>query len=331
MTEKSIAVERQSRVAARIIERGRALLAKEADGLRLLSEVVGEQFVEAVKQLSELSGRTVVTGMGKSGHVGRKMAATFASTGTQSFFVHPTEASHGDLGMIGRDDAVIAISNSGETAELSDIIAYTRRFRIPLISITSRSESLLARNADVALVLPPAPEACPHGLAPTTSTTMTLALGDALAVALLEEKGFTATDFKQFHPGGKLGQRLLKVDDLMHVGDELPLCPGGTLMAEALVTMTGRSFGCVGVMDAAERLVGLVTDGDLRRHMGPNLLDQPVEDVMSRHPVTVGPNSLAASALETMNSRGITVLFVVQEEKPVGILHVHDLLRAGVA
>jgi arabinose-5-phosphate isomerase len=269
--------------------------------------------------------------MGKSGHIGRKIAATFASTGTPSFFIHPGEASHGDLGMICKGDVVVALSNSGETTELSDILAYTRRTPIPLIAITGRSESTLARNADVALILPAAPEACPLGLAPTTSTTMTLALGDALAVALLEKRGFTAADFRLFHPGGKLGQRLLKVADLMHSGEELPVCLIGTPMSEVLMVMTGRRFGCVGVQEQSGALVGIVTDGDLRRHMGGDLLGQPVEQVMTLDPITVAPGALAASALEVMNSRGITTLFVVTDGKPVGILHVHDLLRAGVA
>jgi arabinose-5-phosphate isomerase len=310
---------------------GRKALNAEIRGLKLLSDTLEHSFATAVMVLATVRGRVVVTGMGKSGHIGRKIAATFASTGTPSFFVHPGEASHGDLGMMGKDDAVIAISNSGETAELSDVLTYTRRFKIPLIAITGRAASVLARNADVTLILPAAPEACPLGLAPTTSTTMALALGDALAVALLEEKGFTAVDFKLFHPGGKLGQRLLKVSDLMHRDGEVPLCQTGTPMSEALVMMTGRRFGCVGVHDEQGALVGVVTDGDLRRHMGRGLLDQSVEHVMTHNPVSIQPEALAATALELVNSMEITVLFVVNDGRPEGILHVHDLLRAGVA
>ncbi|WP_230530745.1 KpsF/GutQ family sugar-phosphate isomerase [Microvirga roseola] len=320
-----------TRLPSQLINAGRKALQAEIQGLELLSQALGVDFESAVTTLEAISGRVIVTGMGKSGHVGRKIAATFASTGTPSFFVHPGEASHGDLGMIGKDDAVVALSNSGETSELSDIVAYTRRMAIPLIAITGRPGSTLARNSDVALILPLAPEACPLGLAPTTSTTMTLALGDALAVALLEQRGFTAADFRLFHPGGKLGQRLLKVVDLMHVGEEIPLCSVGTSMSEVLMIMTGRRFGCVGVQNQAGKLVGIVTDGDLRRHMGGNLLDQLVEDVMTQAPVSVLPGALAASALEVMNSRGITTLFVVDDDSPVGVLHVHDLLRAGIA
>ncbi len=320
-----------TRLPSQLINSGRRALQAEIQGLELLSQALGGDFEAAVTTLEAISGRVVVTGMGKSGHIGRKIAATFASTGTPSFFIHPGEASHGDLGMICKGDVVVALSNSGETTELSDILAYTRRTPIPLIAITGRSESTLARNADVALILPAAPEACPLGLAPTTSTTMTLALGDALAVALLEKRGFTAADFRLFHPGGKLGQRLLKVADLMHSGEELPVCLIGTPMSEVLMVMTGRRFGCVGVQEQSGALVGIVTDGDLRRHMGGDLLGQPVEQVMTLDPITVAPGALAASALEVMNSRGITTLFVVTDGKPVGILHVHDLLRAGVA
>jgi len=280
--------------------------------------------------LATATGRVVVTGMGKSGHVGRKIAATFASTGTPAFFVHPGEASHGDLGMIARDDVILAISNSGEATELADIIAYTRRFQIPLIAVTSGADSTLSCNSDVALILPQAPEACPHGLAPTTSTTMTLALGDALAVALLEQKGFSASDFRQFHPGGKLGQRLCKVGALMHGQDELPLCPPAALMSDALVVITSHKFGCVGVHDEKGHLAGVITDGDLRRHMGPDLLTTTVTKVMTPNPVTTSTDTLAAAALETMNRRGITALFVLEDQRPVGILHIHDLLRAGV-
>jgi arabinose-5-phosphate isomerase len=312
------------------LESARRTLAAEVSGLQALSDSLNGDFLTALALIEAATGRVVVSGMGKSGHIGNKIAATLASTGTASFFVHPAEASHGDLGMITRDDVVIAISNSGETRELSDVIAFTRRYQIPLIAITGRGESTLAEAADVALVLPPSPEACPHGLAPTTSTTVTLALGDALAVALLEHKGFSATDFRMFHPGGKLGQRLLKVADLMHRDEALPLCDVGQTMAEALVEMTSKSFGCVGaVADGA--LVGIITDGDLRRHMAPDLTNKTVEAVMTRHPKSVPSSLLAAEALHVMNSRKVTSLFVVDDQAPVGILHIHDLLRAGIA
>jgi arabinose-5-phosphate isomerase len=318
------------RVRSESMDVGRLAIATEIRGLERLATSIDAAFAHAVDILAAVTGRVVVTGMGKSGHVGCKIAATFASTGTPAFFVHPGEASHGDLGMIARNDAVVAISNSGETAELADIVAYTRRFQIPLIALTSGADSTLSTNSDVALVLPAAPEACPHGLAPTTSTTMTLALGDALAVALLDRKGFSASDFRQFHPGGKLGQRLIKVRDLMHLGDELPLCSRQTSMGDALVVMTSRRFGCVGVQAETGQLVGVITDGDLRRHMGPGLLSQSVTEVMTSDPVTTTGDTLAAAALELMNRRAITALFVLDEQRPVGILHIHDLLRAGV-
>jgi arabinose-5-phosphate isomerase len=317
--------------AAGVEAAARDALQCEIQGLETLLSGIGDAFVAAVRLFLSVKGRVVVTGMGKSGHIGCKIAATFASTGTPSFFVHPGEASHGDLGMIARDDAVLALSNSGETAELSDIIAYTRRFQIPLVAITAGPDSTLARNSDVVLMLPVAPEACPHGLAPTTSTTATLALGDALAVAMLKQRGFTADEFRLYHPGGKLGQRLLLVSELMHAGEEVPRCPQTMPMHDALVVMTSHRFGCVGALDEAGRLVGVVTDGDLRRHMAPDLLARPVADIMTPNPVTVGADLLAASALEIMNRRAITALFVTERGRPIGILHIHDLLRAGVA
>jgi arabinose-5-phosphate isomerase len=269
--------------------------------------------------------------MGKSGHVARKIAATLASTGTPAQFVHPAEASHGDLGMIAASDAVLALSNSGDTAELGDIVAYAARFRIPLVAMTRRAPSVLAEAADVALVLPATEEACPLGLAPTTSTTMMLALGDAIAVALLERKGFSSEDFKVFHPGGRLGRRLLRVADIMHGGSAVPLVPRGAPMSEAVLVMTAKSFGCVGVTEAG-RLAGIVTDGDLRRHMESDLLARAVEEVMTASPKTIGPGALAAEALGIMNERAITSLMVVDEERrPLGILHIHDCLRAGIA
>jgi arabinose-5-phosphate isomerase len=284
--------------------------------------------------LARVTGRVIVTGMGKSGHVARKIAATLASTGTPAQFVHPGEASHGDLGMITPADAIVALSNSGETSELTAILAYSRRFGIPLVAMTRGARSSLAEAADVALLLPPSAEACPLGLAPTTSTTMMLALGDALAVALLERKGFSATDFQVLHPGGQLGRQLVRVEDIMHAGAELPLVPEGTLMAEAILTMTAKSFGCIGVTDGAGRLIGIVTDGDLRRHMGTDLLGSRVDQVMSRHPRTIRPRALAAEALALMNGQTprITCLFALGEAGvPVGIVHIHDCLRAGIA
>lgn len=312
----------------------RSVLRTEAAGLQALAGSLGDSFARAVDLLAAATGRVVVSGMGKSGHVGRKIAATLASTGTPALFVHPAEASHGDLGMIVPGDAILALSNSGETAELADLVAHSRRFALPLVAITARAGSALARAADLALTLPAAAEACPMGLAPTTSTTMQMALGDALAVALLTRRGFTEADFRQFHPGGRLGTRLRRVGDLMHDGDAVPLAPPNTAMDLALLLMTEKRFGCLGVIDGAGRLVGIVTDGDLRRAMGPDLLSRRVGDVMTRSPRTIRADALAEEALHLMNTRErpITSLFVVDEsDRPLGILHVHDLLRAGMA
>ncbi|MDB5365792.1 MAG: kpsF [Rhodospirillales bacterium] len=311
----------------------RRTLATESDALRLLADTLDDSFVAVVDRFVALAGRVVVTGMGKSGHIARKIAATLASTGTPSMFVHPGEAGHGDLGMITRQDAVLALSNSGETSELVSIVDYAKRFAIPLVAITGRGESSLAAAAEIALVLPDAPEACPMGLAPTTSTTMMLALGDALATALLEKRGFTEAEFHTFHPGGKLGRVLVRVRDLMHGPSELPLTMPDTKMSEAIVTMTRSGFGCVGVVDGSKRLIGIVTDGDLRRHMSPSLTTERVADVMTASPRTIGPDHLASEALGLMapgDRRPITSLFVVEQSVPVGILHIHDLLRAGL-
>jgi arabinose-5-phosphate isomerase len=301
-----------------------AVKAKLLDGL-------AEPFAEAVRMLAAARGRVIVTGIGKSGHIGQKLAATFASTGTPAFFVHPSEASHGDLGMITRDDVVLAISWSGETVELKNIITYSRRFKVPLIAITARQDSALGKASDVVLELPQAKEACPHGLAPTTSTAMQLALGDALAIALLESKGFTAHDFKQIHPGGSLGAQLKFVADVMHRGDRLPLVSESTIMADAIVIMTEKSFGCLGIVDEKGRLAGMITDGDLRRHMRSDLLQARAAEIMTRKPNTLRPDMLASAALELINSLKRTQMFVVDRGKPVGIVHVHDLLRIGVA
>ena len=291
-----------------------------------------ETFARAVDEIARIAGRVIVTGMGKSGHIGRKIAATFASTGTPALFVHPAEASHGDLGMITPDDLVLALSNSGETPELADIVAYCRRFSIPLMAIIGRASSALAEAADLALLLPDRPEACPMGLAPTTSTTATLALADALAIALLEHKGFDANRFGVFHPGGKLGKKLIKVEQLMHTQDALPLVDLATTTADAILEMTAKRFGCVGVLDRSGALAGIITDGDLRRHMAPDLLSRPAIDVMTKAPRTIRPQALAVEALAVMNQpdRPITVMFVLESRRPVGILHMHDCLRAGV-
>jgi arabinose-5-phosphate isomerase len=312
----------------------RAVLGTEVLGLRALSAALDHRFTLAVDRLAAVTGRIVVSGMGKSGHVGRKIAATLASTGTPALFVHPAEASHGDLGMIIPGDAVLALSNSGETAELADLVAHTRRFALPLIAITARADSSLGLAADVVLALPPADEACPMGLAPTTSTTMQIALGDALAVALLTRRGFTAADYRQFHPGGRLGSRLRRVRELMHSGGAVPLADPDMPMDRALLLITEKRFGCLGVVDGQGRLAGIITDGDLRRAMGPGLLSRQVKDVMTQAPRTIGPEALAAEALHMMNAhaRPVTALFVVnQAQEPIGILHVHDLLRAGLA
>jgi len=318
----------------RDLDTARDVLATEAAGLAALSAALDHRFARAVDLLAGAGGRVVVSGMGKSGHIARKIAATFASTGTPALFVHPAEASHGDLGMVVAGDAVLALSNSGETAELADLIEHARRFALPLVAITGRPGSTLAQAADVALLLPRAAEACPLGLAPTTSTTMQLALGDALAVALLVRRGFGAADFRQIHPGGRLGSRLRRVRDLMHAGPAMPLAAPDTPMHDALLTMTEKRFGCVGIVDGQGTLVGILTDGDLRRAMGPDLLARRTGEIMTRAPRTIGPDALAADALRVMNEGNspITTLFVVDERRtPHGILHVHDLLRAGVA
>lgn len=309
----------------------RRVLDAESQGLAALSASLGEEFIRALGIMADAKGRIVVSGMGKSGHIARKIAATLSSTGTPALFVHPAEASHGDLGMITRDDVIFALSNSGETSELADLVAYAKRFSIPLIAITGKRESSLADNADAALVYPAAPEACPMGLAPTTSTTVMLGLGDAIAVALLERKGFSSDDFQVLHPGGKLGRLLLKVSDIMHAGDEVPLVAPEMPMKEALLVMTAKRFGCLGVIDAEHRLMGVITDGDLRRHMGSDVLNRTAGDTMTAGGKTITPATLASEALAIMNDRAITNLFVVKDGRPVGILHIHDCLRAGVA
>jgi len=319
----------------RDLDVARRVIRAEIDGLERLARALDGAFVRALDLCAAARGRVAVTGIGKSGHVARKIAATLASTGTPALFVHPAEASHGDLGMIGVDDAILALSNSGETNELADIIAYSRRFKIPLVAITGGGASTLAEAADVVLLLPRAAEACPMGLAPTTSTTVMLALGDALAIALLERKGFSTADFQRFHPGGNLGRRLLRVGDIMHAGEAVPLVPPHMPMSEAILVMTAKSFGCVGVCSSDDgRLVGVITDGDLRRHMNDGLLARCVADVMHPDPKTIAANRVAGEALAMMTDRNpaTTSLFVVDEAgRPTGFVHMHDCLRAGIA
>jgi arabinose-5-phosphate isomerase len=303
----------------------------EAAAVLGLKARTGDAFAEAVAAMLELRGRVVVMGMGKSGHVGRKIAATLASTGTAAMFVHPAEASHGDLGMIKPVDLVLAISNGGESEEITVILPVLKRLGVPMVAMTGNLNSTLGRHADVVLDSGVEKEACPLNLAPTASTTAQLALGDALAVALLERKGFSTEDFRALHPGGKLGQKLLRVADLMHVGKELPLISVESGMQEAILEMTAKTYGCVGAIDADGRLAGIVTDGDLRRHMNVDLMHRTVREVMTAHPRTIRPGALAAEALHVMNEKSITSLFVLEDGKPVGIVRLHDCLKAGVA
>jgi arabinose-5-phosphate isomerase len=318
-----------------LIESALRTLEAEAGGVTALAAAIhdglGNSFIAAVELIRAAAGRVIVSGMGKSGHIGRKIAATLASTGTPAFFVHPGEASHGDLGMIAPGDVIMAMSWSGETAELKNLIDYSRRFRIGLIAVTSDSQSTLGKASDVALTLPQAREACPHNLAPTTSSLMQLALGDALAIALLESRGFTAVDFGLLHPGGRLGALLKFTRDVMHTGEAVPLMPNGTRMSDAVLEMSAKGFGCIGVVSSDGHLVGIVTDGDLRRHMRDDLLNASVEDVMTCGPKTVRPDQLVSEALELLNALKITALFVVDGGRPIGIVHIHDLLRVGAA
>jgi len=333
--EKTIQDETVENQDEQLIASAQRTLDLERSGLEALqtalADGLSEHFTRAVRLMREARGRVIVSGIGKSGHIAQKVAATLASTGTPAFFVHPSEAAHGDLGMITRDDVLLAFSWSGETAEFSGLMTYAGRFAVPIISVTSRAESTLGMASAVALVLPQSKEACPHGLAPTTSTAMQLALGDCLAVALLESKGFSATDFKVFHPGGQLGVKLKFVSDIMHGEADLPLAGDAMVMSEALVIMTEKSLGCLGVTDASGALVGMVTDGDLRRHMGPDLLSLTVAEIMTKAPKTITSDMLASAALELINSLSITAVFVVDDHKPVGLVHVHDLLRSGIA
>ncbi|MBQ7285476.1 MAG: KpsF/GutQ family sugar-phosphate isomerase [Alphaproteobacteria bacterium] len=306
---------------------------KEVEALRSMEKELDNSLSEALDLMQNAKGRVIVTGMGKSGHIARKIAATLASTGTPSFFVHPGEASHGDLGMLTENDVVLAISNGGESRELSDIILYCKRYGIPLIAMTKNPTSSLGKAGDILLKLPDNGEACPLGLAPTSSTTATLVLGDVIAVCLMERKGFSQVDYKKRHPGGKLGAILQKVSDLMHTGDEIPLVVEEASMQEALLTMTSKMLGCVGIVNDKGELIGIITDGDLRRCMSSDILTRKASSVMTQNPKVIAPDVLAAEALNTMNNtgKGITQLFVVQDKKPIGIIHIHDCLRVGVA
>lgn len=310
----------------------RDVLTRESEALVVLSKSLDENFSKALDAINAIKGRVIVSGMGKSGHIGKKIAATLASTGTTAFFVHPGEASHGDLGMITEDDLVIAISNSGEAPELSDILAYCKRWNIPLIGITSRKDSTLNKTADITVFIPALPEVCPNNLAPTTSTTLTLALGDAMAIALMKRRGFTSSDYRNIHPGGKLGKRLLKVCDIMHKGDTLPVVAPAALMKDVLVTMSQKGFGCALVCSNDGNLLGLISDGDLRRHMSDDLTTKQAETIMTKAPSTIDENALAAEALAVMNKKSITLLVVCDAAgKSAGIVRMHDILRAGVA
>lgn len=306
---------------------------REIETLEILKNNLDGNLSKALDLLQNTKGRVIVTGMGKSGHIARKMAATFASTGTVSFFVHPAEASHGDLGMISDDDVIIAISYSGESKELSDILIYAKRHNIPLIAITRNPQSALGKNSSLVLKLPDNGEACPLGLAPTSSTTATIVLGDVLAVDLMERRGFSATDFRQRHPGGKIGAILCKVSDIMHKGEDVPLLKEDAIMQDALLVMSEKMLGCVGIVDNDGHLSGIITDGDLRRWMSPSIITEKVSKVMTKNPKVIGPDALIVDAVNMMNNtgRGITNLFVVQEGKPVGVIHIHDCLKAGVA
>ena len=318
-----------------VIESVLRTIETERDGLDTLREAIasdlGPAFAAAVTLVAAARGRVIVTGMGKSGHIGRKIASTLASTGTPASFVHPAEASHGDLGMILPEDVILALSWSGETRELADILFYAKRRRVPLIAMTANSDSTLGREADICLTLPRAREACPNGQAPTTSTTMTIAAGDAFAVALLEGRGFSARDFHAYHPGGRLGAELKQVASIMHEGERLPIVPLAMPMSEAIVIQSAKGFGCLVVIDGSGRLAGIVTDGDLRRHIGARLGELRVDDVMTRAPTVIDRDTLLGEALEIVESRGISALVVVEDDRPVGIVHVLDLLRAGVA
>ena len=310
-----------------IIKRAKNTLSTEIKELKNLSKIFNNNFYKAVILLSKVKGRVIVTGVGKSAHIGNKISATLASTGTPSYLIHATEASHGDLGGITKDDCILAISNSGETSELKNIISYSKRFDIPMVSISSNSKSTLYKNSTVGIVYKKPVEACPHNLAPTSSTTLMLVIGDCIAMALLELKGFKSSQFKSFHPGGNLGKDLQKVSEIMHVGSSLPLAKENDKMSKTLITMTKKSFGCIGVIDSKKKLVGIITDGDLRRSMNNNLFNLKASDLMTKRPSTGDKDMLVGEALNIMNYKKITSLFICEKNKPIGIIHVHDLLR----
>jgi arabinose-5-phosphate isomerase len=324
-----------SETLAQDLQNAKRALALELGGLAALQNSLdadlGVQLSRVIDLLYRSSGRLIVTGIGKSGHIGRKLAATFASTGTSAHFVHPADASHGDLGMIRNEDVVMALSWSGESSELSDIVAYTRRYSVPLVAVTACAQSTLSAAADIALILPDVSEACPNGLAPTTSTTMQLVLGDMLAICLLQRRHFSPRDFRQFHPGGKLAARLRQVRELMHGAPDIPLVGQECLLSQAIYEMTAKGFGVTGVTDAADKLIGVVTDGDLRRALEGGFYDRPAREVMSRSPRTIAAGVLAEQALSRLNQEKITSLFVIEDGKPIGIITVHDLLRAGIS
>lgn len=315
------------------IENAKRTIDREIEALKVMEHELNGNLSQALDLMQKCTGRIIVTGMGKSGHIARKIAATLASTGTPSFFIHPGEASHGDLGMITEEDVVLAISNGGESKELSDILLYCKRYSIPLIAITKNPESSLGKNSTLVLKLPDNGEACPLGLVPTSSTTATLVMGDVLAVDLMERKGFSKIDFQKRHPGGKLGAVLCKVSDLMHGGDEMPILNQDAIMQDALLVMSSKMLGCVGIVNQDGDLEGIITDGDLRRWMSPSLITEKVSTVMTKNPKTIRPDVLAIEAVNVMNNtgNGITNLFVVDGRKPVGVIHIHDCLRAGVA
>ena len=330
MVSAKIRSVRPAAVKARDIAAARRVLRHAADAITVIGETLNGEFSRAIDAILSVKGRVIVSGMGKSGHIARKIAATLASTGTPALFLHPAEASHGDLGMVTRADALLMLSNSGETAELTDLITYGKRLSIPLIGMANNPESRLLQASDIQLLLPKAQEACPMGLAPTTSTTMMLGLGDALAIALFERRGFSAADFYDLHPGGQLGRALLKVSDIMHGGGDTPLARLDAPMSEVLLVMTAGRFGCVGIIDEAGLLAGIITDGDLRRHMNPGLFTVTAEAVMTRQPKTIRPGALVAEAIGQMNALAITSLLVTEADKPIGIIHIHDCLRSGV-
>ncbi len=313
-----------------IVNLGKKVIQIEIEGATALRDSLSEDFCNVCNLLLKAKGRVILTGIGKSGHIATKITATLSSTGTSALFVHPAEASHGDLGMIEKKDVIVAISNSGNTVELQGIINYATRFQIPLIAITSNKNSDLGKSATYCLLLPPSKEACSLGLAPTTSTTNTLILGDAIAITLLGMKGFSPEDFRVFHPGGSLGSKLLKVSDIMHKNDEIPLVNSGILMDKAIVDITSHKFGCVGVINEKGEIIGIITDGDIRRHMSVDFLNKTVNDIMTKDFLYLNKDTNTSKALLTMEDYRVTNLFVIENKKPVGIIHIHDLLKIGV-